>query len=510
MVSAQISPGELSNFHAKYEGISNCTKCHELGKHVNSSKCLDCHQEIKISFSEGRGFHSSSNVKAKECFACHSEHHGRNFKIIRFDKSNFDHNITGFRLTGKHAAIDCKECHQEKFIFNISIKRRNNSYLGLKSNCISCHDDFHQKSLDQNCLKCHNTDSFKPASGFNHNQSRFKLTGAHLKVECGKCHLVSVINNRKFQKFTGLSFSNCTPCHNDIHQGKFGKDCQKCHNLSNFKNIRTSAFDHSKTNFPLTGKHLALNCQSCHLSGDFSKRLQYKKCIGCHKDYHRGEFVKTNIQSDCSDCHNTSGFSPSRFSIEEHNSSGFQLKGSHLAQPCKSCHYKNNLWAFKTGNLECINCHENVHGSEISERFIQNNKCSNCHNEDSWRFVRFEHSKTGFVLEEKHNQVDCRSCHYRKEIKQYRFSSLNSDCVSCHQDIHQGQFRTGKSTDCLRCHSFKNWIPEKFNHELSRFSLAGAHQNIPCRKCHPEVHTAGISYVKYKLENFKCANCHNA
>ncbi len=44
---AQISPGELSKAHSHLEGLTNCTKCHVLGEKETTSKCLDCHKEIK-------------------------------------------------------------------------------------------------------------------------------------------------------------------------------------------------------------------------------------------------------------------------------------------------------------------------------------------------------------------------------------------------------------------------------------------------------------------------------
>jgi len=42
--------------------------------------------EIKNNINYGRGYHSSSDVKGKNCWVCHSEHHGRNFRIINFYK----------------------------------------------------------------------------------------------------------------------------------------------------------------------------------------------------------------------------------------------------------------------------------------------------------------------------------------------------------------------------------------------------------------------------------------
>ncbi len=62
---AQISPGDLTTAHAKFEGMSNCTKCHVLGEKVQDSKCLDCHTEIKTLIDQHRGYHSSDEVQEK-------------------------------------------------------------------------------------------------------------------------------------------------------------------------------------------------------------------------------------------------------------------------------------------------------------------------------------------------------------------------------------------------------------------------------------------------------------
>ena len=134
---AQISPGDLTAFHADLEGISNCTKCHELGEQVSNSKCLDCHTEIKTRMNAVKGYHSNSEVKGKNCSSCHNEHHGRNFRIINFNPNSFDHNKAGFSLTGKHSNAECKECHKSEFISDSNLKKRKNTYLGLSTNCSS-------------------------------------------------------------------------------------------------------------------------------------------------------------------------------------------------------------------------------------------------------------------------------------------------------------------------------------------------------------------------------------
>ena len=175
-IIAQISPGDLTKAHADLEGISNCTKCHEIGEKVLSSKCLDCHKEIKSLVNANRGYHAYSEVKKRECASCHNEHHGRNFRIVNFNEDDFDHNKTGFKLTGAHYKKECKDCHQSKFINDSKLKKKSKTHLGLDQKCVSCHEDNHQKTLGDDCSSCHNTEKFKPAVNFDHNKSDFKLS----------------------------------------------------------------------------------------------------------------------------------------------------------------------------------------------------------------------------------------------------------------------------------------------------------------------------------------------
>ena len=110
--NAQISPGSLAAVHSHLEGMSNCTKCHELGDKVTNAKCLACHTELKARVDQNKGYHVSSEVRGKNCTNCHSDHHGVNFQILRFDKEKFNHNLAGFALTDAHAKKTCKDCHK--------------------------------------------------------------------------------------------------------------------------------------------------------------------------------------------------------------------------------------------------------------------------------------------------------------------------------------------------------------------------------------------------------------
>ena len=157
LLRAQLSPGELFKGHAHLEGNLNCTKCHTIGQKVSDDKCLQCHGEIKKRIDQKKGYHASSEVKSKSCIQCHSDHHGKNFQIIRFDQKKFNHASTGYNLTGKHTALECKACHHQSFIVDPTLKNKQSSFLGLDEQCKTCHKDIHHGTLSDKCATCHTT-----------------------------------------------------------------------------------------------------------------------------------------------------------------------------------------------------------------------------------------------------------------------------------------------------------------------------------------------------------------
>ena len=136
---AQLSPGDLVEAHAHLEGLLKCTKCHDLGEGVSESKCLACHTLLKERIDRDKGYHASNEIKRTACVSCHNDHHGRTFDIIRFDKDNFDHSLTGYVLEGAHLRQDCRSCHKDQFISNAEIRNKTYTFLGLETRCESCH-----------------------------------------------------------------------------------------------------------------------------------------------------------------------------------------------------------------------------------------------------------------------------------------------------------------------------------------------------------------------------------
>ena len=508
--NAQLSPGELSKAHAHLEGLSNCTKCHILGEKETTSKCLECHREIKNLIDRKKGYHASSEVKGKKCAECHGEHFGRDFKMVRFDEKKFDHKITGYNLEGKHSEIKCVDCHKSELIKNKTSQKKGDSYLGLGTDCLSCHKDNHQNTLSKECLTCHNQTAFKPATAFNHSKTRFALVGKHQTVSCEKCHKTEQRNGQKFQVFAGVAFTNCTSCHVDVHQNKFGSDCRKCHSEFSFHEVKTlSSFNHEKTDFPLRGSHVVVDCKKCHTKG-LTAALKHARCSDCHKDYHESQFTRNGITPDCAECHTVEKFATSLYSIEKHNKSAFPLEGSHQATPCFLCHKKGDKWNFGNMGKQCVDCHENIHKNYLDEKYLAQNNCKNCHSVNLWSEISFNHSLTGFELLGKHATATCKSCHFRETggNKTQQFKNLGRNCEICHTDVHFKQFEIQGKSDCERCHAFNNWKAEKFNHDNTRFKLDGKHQNVACGKCHKPGVDSTRKYIVYKLKDITCASCH--
>ena len=225
---SQISPGELSSAHASLEGIGNCTACHTLGKTIDDTRCLGCHEELRTRIAAGSGFHGRLN--GKHCVECHKEHFGRSFSLVRFNPKTFDHASIGFNLEGKHAALECEKCHTASHVAAPDVKKNpglmaGRTYLGLSRECVACHDDGHRGQLSTQCQRCHVPDGWKPAPRFVHDNARFRLTGKHAAVECARCHN-DVLPDGKTVRYAGLSFSSCASCHNDPHRGKFFQPLQ--------------------------------------------------------------------------------------------------------------------------------------------------------------------------------------------------------------------------------------------------------------------------------------------
>lgn len=537
---AQISPGVLSTPHQMLDGAAHCSDCHAVGKGPGALLCSGCHQDIARRIEEKQGFHgaifSDPALSRDACARCHSDHNGRDFQLIRWDRpvAQFDHRETGYWLEGRHAQLDCRKCHNSKNISaeqaaGISVKDLNRTYLGLSRDCLSCHPDEHRGQLSSNCRKCHDSRSFKKANVFVHALTTYPLTGAHEKLDCAKCHK-TVQDRRPFIRYTGLSHDNCTPCHDDKHRGAFATTrCITCHTLTAWKPVREgSGFDHSRADFPLHGKHRALSCRACHPDSDFKRGVAFKRCSDCHrKDPHAGQFRTAGRDPDCSHCHTVEGFKPAVYDAKKHADTRFPLDGKHARTLCAKCHPPlGPQTVYKIDGSRCLNCHKEGHPDAPSGD-LAGAACEKCHSVNGFvpsTFPLTKHASTRFPLSGAHSAVICAECHRKGSpdadsapSARSRLHLGNPACSECHTDPHLGQFlqvvgRNGGNgaPGCASCHTTSSWTDlAGFDHARTDFELQGAHRIIPCVSCHRSLDfKSSLRNVIFGSAPRLCSQCH--
>ncbi len=469
--SAQFSPGPLSRSHAAIDKATACLECHEPKRATTAVRCLACHRELAARIRAGRGYHGRDKARAAQCASCHAEHGGREAVLVAWPggRDSFDHSLTGYLLEGKHAALACRTCHIPALVRASDVRagaslKLATTYLGLPVRCADCHGDVHRGQFaarisEADCAACHNPLAWKPIS-VDHEKTRFPLTGRHAQVRCEGCHrsvtaegaAASAGTPNTFVRYRPVPHDACVDCHTDPHRNRYGTDCTRCHSTEGWNSIATGAFDHARTRYPLLGLHRRVACASCHVGGEFRKRLSFAKCADCHSDSHGGQLAKSASAGACEACHSVDGFAPARYGIEEHQRTRFPLRGAHLAVACISCHRPTAKDAprgsvqFRMKAAACADCHEDEHAGQFAAA-SGGGVCSRCHGERAWRELSFSHQKSRFPLEGAHARAACAACHKVAAIgpqgrRTVRYRPLDTACRSCHATRPAGDRRS--------------------------------------------------------------------
>jgi hypothetical protein len=334
---------------------------------------------------------------------------------------------------------------------------------------------------------------------FDHSATNFPLTGAHASLACSACHANNV--------FAGLSAA-CISCHLKDQQGTtnpnhvaagFAQDCSLCHTTVSWSG---ATFNHAtQTKFPLTGAHVSLACNTCHVNNLFAGLPM--TCVSCHlTDFQKTtdpSHVAGGFSQDCQVCHNTASWAGAVF---DHNKTVFPLTGAHVNVACATCHVNNVYAGLATA---CVSCHLKdeqaaTNPNHVTAGFPQD--CSMCHTTTNWSGATFNHTtQTKFPLTGAHINVACATCHVNNV-----FAGLSTACISCHVKDWQGttdpnHAAAGFPQTCDSCHTTTNWSGATFNHTTqTKFPLTGAHINVPCSTCHVNNVYAGLSTA--------CISCH--
>ena len=441
-------------------------------------------------------------------------------------------------LEGAHARAACRDCHRpgnQRSPVASAIRKsdRSRSWLGLATDCASCHADPHKGSLGADCRSCHGLERWEPAAGFDHARTDYPLTGKHAGVECAACHKSAALfagHDAKPPAGAELRFSpqphgSCADCHRDPHKGGMGANCARCHGTASFASIKPGGFDHDRTRYPLRGAHARLACATCHdpVKG-WGPKPRFDACGACHKDAHAGTATVAGRPADCAACHGVTSFRPSTFTLAAHGASAYPLTGRHAAVACERCHARkaaNRPAVAGTGtagvqlrpaHARCADCHADAHQGQLAAR-PDRGACEGCHRVDGFRpslIGASEHARYAFPLEGRHAAAACSACH-RTGKEPFRFALGKPACTACHADPHGGQFASQAGAgDCGACHDARAFVPARaFDHARTGFTLQGAHAKVACAACHTAVRDAqGRRVTRYKGTPRECAACH--
>jgi len=118
-----------------------CGDCHASQAFLDAGEaCIDCHADDDV----------HKEALGTQCDSCHNP--------AGWPAWQFDHALlTGFALTGAHAAVACTDCHTEPL----------SRAKPLGDSCRACHarDDPHRGRFGNDCKSCHSTSSFRDAGG---------------------------------------------------------------------------------------------------------------------------------------------------------------------------------------------------------------------------------------------------------------------------------------------------------------------------------------------------------
>ena len=181
--------------------------------------------------------------------------------------------------------------------------------------------------------------------------------------------------------------------------------CERCHSTTSWKfdfaRASRGPFDHSFTGFPLTGRHAATACLSCHQKTLHPSRA----CASCHADQHQGRFGDS-----CDRCHGAQSFDlVSGFTA--HKSARLPLTGMHALLDCSTCHARDPSRFADTPPSECYSCHSaeyELHTLHPPHRPEPGNParpglsrdCRQCHNALAWSPALFTVSARADSLRE--------------------------------------------------------------------------------------------------------------
>lgn len=305
-------------------------------------------------------------------------------------ESSFNHDKTGFELTGPHERISCDSCHIRGI------------FKGIPKQCEACHDRGSQIATSLkpanhiqttgSCEGCHAGNSWA-VTGFDHES----ITGS-----CISCHNGTTTTGKPGNHVQ--STETCDDCHSQVswvparfdHSAITGS-CESCHNGVTARGKSPSHISSSNT------------CDNCHVTVTWTtNRVDHNDVVGgscftCHNGVTATGKPSNHITSGtvCDDCHSTSAWIPANF---DHDS----ITGS-----CTSCH--NGVTAV----------------GPSAGHFITSLPCETCHTTTAFIPDIYNHDSSDYPNHPK--DPICIKCHGGNNSTVTWNTSYAPDCAACHE-----------------------------------------------------------------------------
>lgn len=137
------------------------------------------------------------------------------------------------------------------------------------------------ETFPSDCRLCHVGESWNELTEdfeFDHAaETGVALNGAHADASCLRCH-----NDRG--PVDVFAAQGCAGCHEDVHLGKLGSTCTKCHEERTWQPGNQVEL-HARTRFPLVGVHRSVACNRCHQGAWVGNFVPTDvECVTCHRD----------------------------------------------------------------------------------------------------------------------------------------------------------------------------------------------------------------------------------
>ncbi len=372
--------------------------------------------------------------------------------------SSFNHNTTGFALSGAHNRVSCESCHTQGV------------FRGTPKDCASCHrpggkapgKPANHISTTIACDSCHLPSGWTPVY-FNH-----EMTQGVVKGQCATCHNNGAVKGKPAAHIR--TNSSCDTCHSSKawlpasfnHREATPFNCATCHNglISVGKppnhpfTLASCAACHRTTAWlpVIKFNHLDIvnNCTRCHVSGSqttappapldtlHSNVSNVTRCEACHRtttDFKSGaSFDHRLTTASCASCHN--------------GVAAIGKSTSHISTTaqCDTCHSSTTTFSGAAFNHatanppvagRCDTCHGVTAGvkAKSTTNIPTTAQCDTCH-KNTQNFVPavMSHSATKGPL----SAGNCATCHSGSFVavnalaKPVNHVSTSAQCDTCH------------------------------------------------------------------------------